>query len=136
MNSGDMLPELVMGPITEAGIAAFAQASGDRNPIHLDHAAARDVGLPGIIVHGMLTMAYLGRFITDRFGIAAVRRLETRFSAMAFPGDTLTFRARVQNAAEPSHDDGLTRLELEVANQRGETVLTGLAAIALSDRDQ
>ena len=41
-------------------IAAYAEASGDHNPIHLDDEFARSVGLPGVIVHGMLQMGIAG----------------------------------------------------------------------------
>jgi acyl dehydratase len=47
--------------LTRADLAAYAAASGDSNPIHVDDAAARAVGLPGVVAHGMLT---LGRAMT------------------------------------------------------------------------
>jgi acyl dehydratase len=71
----------------------YAEASGDRNPIHLNAEFARSVGLPGIIVHGMCTMAFAGRAV-----IAAacgneprrLRRLAVRFARFVLPGQTIT----------------------------------------------
>jgi acyl dehydratase len=44
-------------PVTRADLVAYADASGDHNPIHQDEAVARSVGLPGVIAHGMFTLA-------------------------------------------------------------------------------
>lgn len=61
---GEALPELSLR-VRRADLRRYAEASGDHNPIHLDEAAARAVGLPGIIAHGMLSMALAGRVVTD-----------------------------------------------------------------------
>jgi acyl dehydratase len=76
--------------ITREQIAAYAAASGDRNPIHLDDEAARAVGLPGIIAHGMLQMGLMARVAGQP---RRVRRLSCRFAGMVVPGDTLRFEA-------------------------------------------
>lgn len=128
---GDALPALDAGTITTDQLKAFAEASGDMNPIHLDEAAARAGGLPGIIAHGMLNMAFLGRLVTNWVPQRAVRRLETRFLAMARPGDTITCTGTVTAKRE----DGGTRLvDLAIAakNQNGETLLAGAATVALT----
>jgi acyl dehydratase len=56
----DLSPGLQLPPttvtLTRADLAAYAAASGDSNPIHADDAAARAVGLPGVVAHGMLTL--------------------------------------------------------------------------------
>jgi acyl dehydratase len=73
----------------------YAEASGDRFEIHLDDDAARAVGLPGRIVHGLCTMAFTGRAVLAAARVedpAAVRRLAVRFSAPLLPGDTVTTR--------------------------------------------
>ena len=46
-------------------LAAFAQASGDDNPIHLDSGVARSMGFDDVFAHGMLSLAYLGRLLTN-----------------------------------------------------------------------
>jgi acyl dehydratase len=112
--------------VTRDQIRAYAEASGDHNPIHLDDEAARAAGLPGVIAHGMLGMAQLANFVVAYAGDhRRLRRLRCRFSGMVLPGDTITFTGHV--AAE---EGGLIRLELAAENQKGEKVLTkGLAEL-------
>jgi acyl dehydratase len=67
--------------ITRADLVRYAGASGDFNPIHWSDRFATGVGLPGVIAHGMLTMALAGRFVTAwAGGPAAVRSLGVRFT--------------------------------------------------------
>lgn len=54
--TGDTLPARTL-PITRDDLGRYADASGDRNPIHLSDEAARALGLPGVVAHGMLTSA-------------------------------------------------------------------------------
>jgi acyl dehydratase len=75
--------------------ARYAAASGDDFAIHLDDEFAREVGLPGRIVHGLCTMAFAGRAVLEAAGLGdprAVTRLAVRFSAPLFPGESLTTR--------------------------------------------
>ncbi len=51
--------------ITRADLVAYAAASGDHNPIHQDEQVARSVGLPGVIAHGMFTLALVGRYLAE-----------------------------------------------------------------------
>jgi acyl dehydratase len=105
---------------TKEQIAAYAQASGDHNPIHLDDDFARTVGLPGVIAHGLLQMGLMGTVVADAAGGPdKLRRLYCRFAGMVVPGDTVTFTA---HAAAPG------TLELRAVNQRGEPVLTKAVA--------
>jgi acyl dehydratase len=69
----------------------YAAASGDHNPIHLDDEAARAVGLPGRILHGLCTMALAGRAVEQVAG-REPRRLAVRFSAPVALGATVTTR--------------------------------------------
>ena len=58
----------------------YADASGDQNPIHQDEVFAKSVGLPDVIAHGMLTMALVGKFVSDwAGGSSAVKEYSTRF---------------------------------------------------------
>ena len=105
---------------TKEQIAAYAQASGDINPIHLDDEFARSVGLPGVIAHGMLQMGLMGVVAAEAAGDPEkLTRLYCRFAGMVVPGDTLTF------TAEPA---GPGKLELRATNQKGEAVLTKSSA--------
>ncbi|MBL6932141.1 MAG: MaoC family dehydratase [Rhodospirillales bacterium] len=129
-NVGDAIPETTKGPITRTQLALFAGASGDHNPIHLDDEEARKGGLPGVIAHGMLNMAYLGQLLSDFVPQSNIRSFSARFVAMTVPGDTITCRGEV---AEKREENGEKRLDLKIVavNQKDETVLDGAASIAL-----
>jgi acyl dehydratase len=66
--------------VDRAKLKAYADASGDQNPIHQDEAFAKSVGLPNVISHGMLTMALVGNYVTQwAGGAAAVKEFSARF---------------------------------------------------------
>jgi acyl dehydratase len=76
---GDILEEKVFF-LDRAMLKAYADASGDQNPIHQNEDFAVSVGLPNVIAHGMLTMALVGKFVTDwAGGSAAVKEFSGRF---------------------------------------------------------
>ena len=54
--------------VTRADLVAYATASGDQNPIHQDESIARSVGLPGVIAHGMYTLALAARYVDEFVG--------------------------------------------------------------------
>lgn len=74
----------------------YAEASGDHNPIHKDEAMAKAAGLPGIILHGLCTMAFVHNAAVRQVGGApmSIRRLAVRFNRPVLMGDTLTIEAR------------------------------------------
>jgi hypothetical protein len=76
--------------VTRADLVKYAGASGDFNPIHWNERFARSVGLPGVIAHGMFTMAEAGKFVTEWAGDpGAVLEFGVRFSAVVpVPDDT------------------------------------------------
>jgi acyl dehydratase len=115
---------------TREQIKAYADASGDQNPIHQDDDVALSVGLPGVIAHGMLNYGLLSRAVTDWLGDPGrLRRLTVRFSNMVQPGDTVRCKGRVKSLA----GDGRTAiLEVWVENQRGEKVLSHAEAEILT----
>jgi acyl dehydratase len=66
--------------VDRAMLKAYADASGDQNPIHQDEVFAKSVGLPNVISHGMLTMALVGNYVTQwAGGAAAVKEFSARF---------------------------------------------------------
>ena len=86
--------------LDRAMLKAYADASGDQNPIHQNEEFALSVGLPNVIAHGMLTMALVGNFVTDwAGGSAAVKEYSARFiKPVIVPADQkvdLTVSARV-----------------------------------------
>jgi acyl dehydratase len=119
VSSGQTLPPLTKR-VTVEQIRQYAEASGDRNPIHLDDTFARSAGLPGVIAHGMLTMAFANQMVTDWLGDRSLlKSLHGRFAGMVLPGDDVTCSGSVA-----SRDDGTRRvvINLVVTNQRGEKI--------------
>jgi len=127
---GDSIPPLAKPAITRMQLALFAGAGADHNPIHVDDELARAGGLPGVIAHGMLDMAFLGQLLTNWVPQKCIRALSARFVAMAFPGDVMTCTGRVVAKAV---QEGENRVELELAleNQRGEKIQLGKATVVL-----
>ena len=107
--------------VTRADLVAYAQASGDHNPIHQDEQVARSVGLPGVIAHGMYTMALAARAVATWFPGAEVVSLGTKFTnPVVVPEEG---GVDVEVAGEASQgDDGTTTIKLTVT-WRGEKVL-------------
>jgi len=103
----------------------YADASGDPVPIHLDAAAAQAVGLPGIIIHGLCTMAFCGRAVIETVAggdPARLARLAVKFSRPVFPGQEITVRI---------HAMGDTTYGFEALNADGQAVVKdGLALIS------
>ena len=76
---GTALPEEIVY-LDRALLKAYADASGDQNPIHQNEEFALSVGLPNVIAHGMLTMALVGKYVTDwSGGSAPVKEFGARF---------------------------------------------------------
>jgi acyl dehydratase len=127
---GEIIPAFTAPAVSRLQLALFAGAAADHNPIHVDEAAARAGGLPGVIAHGMLSMAVLGRLLTRWVPQQSIRSFSARFVAMAFPGDVITCTGTV---AAKSSEGGENRVQLELAaqNQKGEKILVGKATVAL-----
>jgi acyl dehydratase len=128
---GAKLRPLRIGPITESRVLAFAQASGDRNPVHFDPAVARRIGLDAPAVHGMQLVAFLheaaARF---RPGIEVVS-LSTRFLAPVPVGETIEITGRIVNVSERGgRRTAVVRLFLR--NEAGALASLGEAVIAAS----
>jgi acyl dehydratase len=117
---GDELPVL-RRVVTREDVRAYAEAGGDRNPLHLDDAFARTVGFPGIIAHGMFTMGHMAACVVAWAGDpAAVVRVSAGFRAPVFMGEELVAGGRV-TAMDP--DARTATLETRVAVERdGETL--------------
>ena len=96
--SGERLPSLRVGPITAERVEAFAQVSGDRNPIHVDAEAARRIGLNGAPVHGMQLVAFMHEAACRLRPGIAVKALSTRFLAPVAVGDHVEISGRIVKA--------------------------------------
>jgi acyl dehydratase len=116
--------------ITQEHINAYAEASGDHNPIHVDPEFAKMVGLPGTIAHGLLDLGILTETVARwAGGYDRVAGIACRFSKPLLPGDTITCTGHV---VEVDHAQQIATLELEATSDRGDRVLTnGRATIRL-----
>jgi acyl dehydratase len=99
--------------ITRADLVRYAEASGDHNPIHQDDAVAAGVGLPGVIAHGMYTMALAARAVSAWFPGAEVVSFGCKFTnPVVVPVDG---GVEIEVAGEvKSAEDGLTTVALTV----------------------
>lgn len=113
--------------VTRADLVAYAAASGDPNPIHQDEAVAKAVGLPGVIAHGMYTMALAARAVATWTDDAEVVELACKFTApVVVPADggaTVVVGGTVKGVA-----DGCATIALEVTCA-GEKVLGAPKAV-------
>ena len=128
---GDAIPALTKPAISHLQLALYAGAGADHNPIHVDEAAAKAGGLPGIIAHGMLPLGFLGELLTQWVPQKQVRSLSARFVAMAFPGDVVTCSGRIAGKREEAGEK-LVEVEIVAQNQKGETIQSGKATVALT----
>ncbi|MEU8328012.1 MaoC family dehydratase [Micromonospora sp. NPDC048839] len=110
--------------VTRADLVRYAGASGDFNPIHWSDRVATKVGLPGVIAHGMFTMALVGRAVTEWAGSPdAVVEYGVRFTRpVVVPDDDQGTEIEVTARVREVTEDGLTRLEV-TATCLGEKVL-------------
>ena len=75
--------------INRKKLVIYAEASGDRNPIHLNEEIAKSVGLENVIAHGMYTMGLAGQYVSAIAGSANVREFSARFTKpVVVPADT------------------------------------------------
>lgn len=131
---GEELSPLVKPLVTLEQLQRYADASGDRNPIHLDEEAAHRVGLDSIIAHGMLSMAFLGQFVTQHIADnpeAYVALLKVRFMSMVRLGDTLTCHGLLKARTMDNNGDVSMVIECWAQNQKGEKVTTGEAVVSV-----
>ena len=122
MKAGDEIPTLKVTPDKYLTVR-YAGASGDFNPIHIDDEFARQVGLPGKILHGLWTMAQVARAQTQAAGGPhALKRLSVQFRGMGLPGREITVTGTVEEVA-----DGVVRVHA-VAEQDGRAIIRNAEA--------
>ena len=114
--------------ITDADIQAFADVTGDHNPIHLDEEYASKTRFGGRIAHGMLSASLISAVLANELpGAGSVYLSQTlKFVKPVFPGDTVTARVTVTGIRE---DKPIVKLETVCLNQRNEAVLQGEATV-------
>ncbi|MDG4815527.1 MaoC/PaaZ C-terminal domain-containing protein [Micromonospora carbonacea] len=121
--------------VTRADLVRYAGASGDFNPIHWSDRVATGVGLPGVIAHGMFTMALVGRAVAEWAGAPdAVVDYGVRFARpVVVPDDDAGTEIEVSAKVREGAGEGLTRLDI-TATCRGEKVLSQARAVIRTPR--
>ena len=125
MQPGDELPTLKTTPDKYLTVR-YAGASGDYNPIHIDEEFAKQVGLPGRILHGLWTMSQVARAQTEAAGGPhRLKRLSVQFRGMGFPEQEITVTGTVKEerdgnlvvdtVAEQSGNQIIRNAEAEIA---------------------
>ena len=127
---GTEIPALELPPISRFTLALYAGASGDHNPIHIDSDFAKKAGMPDVFAHGMLSMAYLGRMLTDWQPQAKLRKFSNRFAAITHLQDVITCSGKVVELIEQDGET-LARCEIQAVKAGGEQTLVGEALFAL-----
>ena len=130
IEAGHELEPLRLPPISRTTLALFAGGSGDHNPIHIDIDAARASGQDDVFAHGMLSMAYLGRLLTDWVPQERIRHLSTRFAAITPVLAAPVCTGRV-TAVEEMDGERRAYLEIAVTLADGTRTLVGDACVAL-----
>ncbi len=102
----------------------YAGASGDFNPIHIDNDFANKVGLGGVILQGLCTMAYIYRAAAGEINPAKVKKIKVRFRGMVRPFDKLTIKGKVAKI-----ENSLIDVELIAENQKNEQVITNACVV-------
>lgn len=128
---GTEIPALELAPISRTTLALFAGASGDHNPIHIDIDFAKKTGMPDVFAHGMLSMAYLGRMLTDWQPQSRLRKFSNRFATITQLQDVITCSGKVVEMVE-REGETLARCEIQAVKATGEQTLVGEALVAVS----
>ena len=129
LKPGDQIPELRVTPDKYLP-HRYAGASGDFNPIHIDPEFAKQVGLPGNILHGLYTMAQVARANVNAAGgdPRALKRLSVQFRGMGLPEQEITVTGAVKEER-----DGRVVVDTE-AEQGGKRIIRNAEAELSLDR--
>jgi len=124
---GEELPELVKHPTTRQ-LVQYAGAQGDFYEIHYDQAYAHSVGLPGVILHGLLKAAFLGQLVTDWLGERGkLVEFEVSYRGVDVPAHPYRCRGRVTNVDGENVD-----LEVWGEDETGRRTTVGTARVQVS----
>ena len=124
---GDEIPELVKHPTTRQ-LVQYAGAQGDFYEIHYDQGYAKGVGLPGVILHGLLKASFLGQLVTDWLGDAGtLESFEVSYRGIDQPGHPYRCRGKVTRV-----EGNDVELEVWGEDESGQRTTVGTATVQLN----
>ena len=127
LRAGDEIPELIKHPTTRQ-LVQYAGSSGDFYEIHYDQDFARGVGLPGVILHGLLKAAYLGQLLTDWLGDEGqLKAFEVSYRGTDVPGKPYRCRGKITKV-----DGANAELEVWGEDEGGNRTTLGTASVELT----
>jgi len=134
MNNVNLQP--VTKTISNEQISDYANASGDRNLLHLDDTFAASTQFGGIIAHGMLTLAFLNEMLVRSFGEYWLKNgsLKVRFKGAAYPNDKLTSAGNLIKQTTDSNQQQLN-YSILVSNHKDEEIITGNIRVAVPNNE-
>ena len=129
---GHQLPARAF-PVTRESLVRYCGASGDFNPIHWNERVATDVGLPGVIAHGMFTMALAARVVTDWTGDpGALLEYGVRFSRpVVVPDDDQGATLAVEGTVEEKLDGNRVVVGLTATVEGNKVLMAARAVVRL-----
>jgi acyl dehydratase len=135
IEGGSEIPALVKYPTTMQ-LVKYAGASGDYYQIHYDKDFAIDNGLPGVIVHGWLTLSFLGQMLTDWLGEGGrLVKLNGSYRGMNKVHEDIICSGKVVKKYT-EEGKNYARVEIWAENPQGEKTVTGTAVVKLPSRQQ
>jgi acyl dehydratase len=135
IEAGSEIPALVKYPTT-IQLVKYAGASGDYYQIHYDKDFAIDNGLPGVIVHGWLTLSFLGQMLTDWLGEGGrLVKLNGSYRGMNKVHEDIICSGKVVKKYT-EEGKNYARVEIWAENPQGEKTVTGTAVVTLPSRQQ
>ncbi len=119
--------------VTRERIGAYAGASGDHNPLHLDDEYARSTQFGGVIAHGMLSMAFVCELMVTNFPETWHKggKMKLRFKAPVNPGETVKVAGEVQVIRE-TEDGTVAQCSVSCTKPDGTEALSGTVTVPLS----
>lgn len=127
MNIGDEFGPFTM-TVSREQLVRYAGASDDYNPIHYDDGVARELGLPGVIVHGMLNMGLMVRLVMEHLPAGSqLQKFQVRFRQMVEVDHPVAITARVKNI-----DSQVADFDVQLAESGAKPAVTGRMRVRLT----
>ena len=133
-SAGDAALPVIEKTITQDQIARYARASGDHNPLHLDPEFASNSQFGGIIVHGMLTLAFVSEMLTRAYGRSWLEtgKLKVRLKAPAYPGDQVRTWGKMVKE-DVREGKRVVVCAVGLSDSQGRELITGDATLCLPE---